>query len=220
VVDEQHVVAARHAVDAVRAAAANTHYTLESSVTETTSRPGPPTNMSLMSRETPNTIRLAKAVLAAMLADAAQSGDIPANAVAGCRYGPSSEAKRRHPKRKRRALTAADMAAILTAVPERWRAFFAVLAQTGLRVGELLGLTWQHVHLGDDPHIMVAEQVYKGERKELKTEMSTARVRLSPTMAAWLAQLGAGDPDAPCSRRRQGPRSATARSTAASSGQR
>ena len=146
---------------------------------------------------TPNTIRLAKAVLAAMLADAAQAGDIPANPVAGCRYVPSSEAKRRHPKRKRRALTAADVAVILNALPERWRAFFAVLAQTGLRVGELLGLTWRHVHLGDDPHILVAEQVYKGQRKELKTDASLARVPLSPSMAAWLAQLGPGDPDAP-----------------------
>jgi integrase len=146
---------------------------------------------------TPNKIRLAKAVLAAMLADAAQAGDIAANPVAGCRYIPSPEAKRRHPKRKRRALTAADVAAILDAMPERWRAFFAVLAQTGLRVGELLGLTWRYVHLGDDPHILVAEQVYKGERKELKTDASLARVPLSPSMAAWLAQLGPGDPDVP-----------------------
>jgi integrase len=145
---------------------------------------------------TPNTIRLAKAVLAAMLADAAQAGDIPANPCAGCRYVPSSEAKRRHPKRKRRALTAADVAAILNAMPDQWRAFFATLAQTGLRVGELLGLTWEHVHLGDDPHIMVAEQVYQGQRKNLKTDASMARVPLSPTMAAWLAELRPGDPDA------------------------
>ena len=89
------------------------------------------------------------------------------------------------------------MAAILNAMPERWRAFFATLAQTGLRVGDLLGLTWRHVHLGDDPHIMVSEQVYCGQRKELKTDASMARVPLSPTMAGWLAQLGPGDPDAP-----------------------
>jgi integrase len=78
---------------------------------------------------TPNTIRLAKAVLGAMLADAAQAGDIPANPAAGCRYVPPSKAKRRHPKRKHRPLTAADVAAILNAMPESWRAFFAMLAQ-------------------------------------------------------------------------------------------
>jgi integrase len=55
--------------------------------------------------------------------------------------------------------------AILNAMPEEWRAFFTLLAQTGVRIGELLGLTWCNVHLGDDAHIMVAEQVYRGERR-------------------------------------------------------
>ncbi|MGH2744507.1 MAG: site-specific integrase, partial [Thermoleophilaceae bacterium] len=105
------------------------------------------------------------------------------------RYVASAEAQRRHPRRKRRELTAADVIEILNAMPERWRAFFTMLAQTGVRIGELLGLTWRHVHLGDDPHIMVAEQVYRGRRKQLKTEASMARVPLAPTMAAWLASL-------------------------------
>jgi integrase len=42
-------------------------------------------------------------------------------------------------------------------MPEQWRAFFTVLAQTGVRIGELLGLTWRNVHLGDDPNILIAE---------------------------------------------------------------
>jgi integrase len=79
-------------------------------------------------------------------------------------------------------------------MPEQWRAFFALLAQSGVRIGELLGLTWQHVHLGDDAHSLVAEQVYKGQRKKLKTDASMARVPLSPMMAAWLAELR---PDSP-----------------------
>lgn len=81
------------------------------------------------------------------------------------------------------------MEAILAAMPEQWRAFLMLLVQTGVRIGELLGLTWQHVHLGDDPHILVAEQVYKGQRKRLKTDASMARVPLSPAMASWLAEL-------------------------------
>jgi integrase len=79
--------------------------------------------------------------------------------------------------------------AILAAMPEHWRAFFMLLVQTGVRIGELLGLTWQHVHLGDDPDILVAEQVYRGQRKRLKTDASMARVPLSPAMASWLAEL-------------------------------
>src|SRR3984885_8860351 len=147
----------------------------------------------------PTTIRKAKAALAVMLACAVEGGDIAANPAAGVRYVPSDKAKRQHPKRKRRKLTAADVTAILGAMDDRWQAFFLLLVQTGCRVGEILGLTWEHVHLGDDPHILVAEQIYKGERKRLKTDASLANVPLSKTMASWLAKLRPQDaaPDAP-----------------------
>ncbi|MHB8492641.1 MAG: tyrosine-type recombinase/integrase, partial [Solirubrobacteraceae bacterium] len=147
----------------------------------------------------PAVIRNAKAALSVMLACAAEDGDIGANPATGVRYVPSDQAKRQHPKRKRRALSAQDVQSILTAMPERWRCFFTLLVQTGVRVSEALGLTWEHVHLGDDPHITVIEQVRRGQRKRLKTDASRARVPLSPTMAAWLAAMrpeGAA-PDAP-----------------------
>jgi integrase len=137
----------------------------------------------------PSTIRRTKAALSVMLATAVEDGDIGSNPAAGVRYVPSAQAKGRHPARKHRALTAADVVAILNAMPEEWRAFFTMLAQTGARIGELVGLTWAHVHLGDDPHILIAEQVYRGERKKLKTEASMAKVPLSSTMAAWLTEL-------------------------------
>jgi integrase len=150
-------------------------------------------------RCSPNTIRKARAALAAMLADALEDGAIAVNAAAGVRYVPSAAVQRNHPKRSRRKLTAADVIAILGAMDEQWRAFFMLLVQTGVRIGELLGLTWRHVHLGDDPHILVAEQFYKGQRKRLKTDASMAKVPLSATMAAWLAELRPEDatPDAP-----------------------
>jgi integrase len=141
----------------------------------------------------PSTIRRAKAGLSVMLACAVEDGDIGSNPAAGVRYVPSNSAKSKHPPRRHRELTAADVVAILNAMPEQWRAFFTVLAETGLRVGELLGLTWEHVHLGDDPHVMVAEQIYRGERKKLKTEASMAQVPLSQTVARWLAELRPDD---------------------------
>jgi integrase len=137
----------------------------------------------------PSTIRRAKAALSVMLACAVEDGDLGSNPAAGVRYVPSAGAKRQHPARKPRALTAADVVAILNAMPEEGRAFFTLLAQTGVRIGELLGLMWGNVCLGDDAHIMVAEQVYRGERKKLKTDASLARVPLSSTMASWLVQL-------------------------------
>lgn len=146
----------------------------------------------------PTVIRKAKAALSVMLACAVEDGDLVSNPAAGVRYVPTEQAKREHPKIKRRALTAADVVAILNAMPEQWRAFFTLLAQAGVRIGELLGLTWANVDLGDDPHIMVAEQVYRGKRKKLKTEASRARVPLSTTMAAWLTELrGDASPSAP-----------------------
>jgi integrase len=143
--------------------------------------------MSLLNSSAAGTVP--PATLSVMLATAMEDGEIAANPVAGVRYVPSDVAKRRHQTRKKKQLTAADVVAILNAMPEEWRAFFTLLAQTGLRIGELFGLTWAHVHLGDDPHIMVAEQVYRGERKRLKTDASTARVPLSPSMAMWLAAI-------------------------------
>ena len=90
----------------------------------------------------PTTIRKAKAALSVMLACAVEDGDLSSNPAAGVRYVPTEQAKRAHPKRKRRALSAADVVAILEAMPEEWRAFFTLLAQTGVRIGELCGLTW------------------------------------------------------------------------------
>lgn len=141
----------------------------------------------------PNTIIKAKVSLSVMFACAVEDGDLGANPAVGVRYVPSDRAKRQHTPRKRRALTGADVTAILLAMPERWRAFFTLLVQSGVRISELLGLTWEHVHLGDDPHIMVAEQFYRGQRKKLKTDASKARVPISATMASWLAELRPAD---------------------------
>lgn len=137
----------------------------------------------------PNTIRKARAALAAMLADALEDGAITVNPAAGVRYVASASTQRQHPKREHRDLTAADVKAILGVMDDCWQLFFLLLVQTGVRIGELLGLTWGNVHLGDDPYVLVAEQVYKGERKRLKTEASFAKVPLSTTMAAWLTEI-------------------------------
>lgn len=83
----------------------------------------------------PNTIRKTRAALGAMLADALEDGAVVVNAAAGVRYVPSASQQRKHPRRKRRALTAADVIAILGAMEERWQLFFLLLVQTGVRIG-------------------------------------------------------------------------------------
>jgi integrase len=137
----------------------------------------------------PATIKRARIALRVMLACAVEDDEITSNPAADARYIPTEAARAKHAKPEPRRLGEADVNAILRAMPEQWQAFFCTLAETGVRIGELLGLTWGNVHLGDDPHIMVAEQVYKGKRKRLKTDASKAPVPLSSKMASWLAEL-------------------------------
>jgi integrase len=137
----------------------------------------------------PATVRKAKRALSVMFASAVEYGELGSNPVRDARYVPSDQAKRGHPPRKRRKLTAADVAAILDAMDEEWRLFFLLLAQTGLRISEALGLTWRNVHLGDDPHIRVEEQLYRGRRKKLKTDSSVAALPLSAGLAQMLATI-------------------------------
>ena len=140
------------------------------------------------------TITKAKVALSAMLACAAEDGDIGSNPATAARYVPSSRQEKPKPKN----LTAADVRAVLNAMPERWQAFFFLLAQTGVRIGELLGLRWRNVHLGDDPYIYITEQVTRGRRKQtLETAASRGKVPLSPGMASWLAEVRPEDQDAP-----------------------
>jgi site-specific recombinase XerD len=63
----------------------------------------------------------------------------------------------------------------------RDHAMFALAIQTGLRVGELIGLTMADIHLGTGPHVHC---VGKG-RKERRTPLLPATVTL---MRAWLSE--------------------------------
>jgi hypothetical protein len=82
----------------------------------------------------PNTIRKARAALATMLADALEDGAITVNPAAGVRYVPDEQALERHPKRRHKALTAADVLKVLAAMPGQWQAFFTLLAAVPARL--------------------------------------------------------------------------------------
>lgn len=83
----------------------------------------------------PGTIRRAKAALSVMFACAAEDSAIAANPAIGVRYVPSEAAKRRHAKRKSRALSVEDVGKILAAMEESWRAFFLLLPARRLAGG-------------------------------------------------------------------------------------
>ena len=108
------------------------------------------------------------------------------------RYVPTEAARTKHAKPEPQQLTAADITAILQAMPVEWRAFFFPLAQTGVRVGELLGLTWEHVHLGDDAHIVVIEQVYRGRAQTTQDGREPGEGAIVAVIASWLVELRPG----------------------------
>ena len=68
------------------------------------------------------------------------------NPTAGVRLRGAAEPVDAEPAAK--ALTDAELAALLAAVPARWRLLVWLLADTGLRIGEALALQWQHVDFG------------------------------------------------------------------------
>jgi len=100
-------------------------------------------------------------------------------------------------ERKRRTLSADQVLAIIAAMPEPWHVFFSLMAESGCRISELIGLRWENVHLGDEPHIYICEQWKDGRYKRLKTDASEHPIPLSPPMAQWLGQMRPQDASGP-----------------------
>lgn len=135
---------------------------------------------------TTSAIKKLRAALSAMFATAVEDGLIRSNPVQGVRIpAPATpEPEDDHAK----ALTREELSLFLKATPDKWRLFFEFLAHTGLRIGEATGLTWAHVELGKRPHVKVREQVYRGERRKLKSRQGRRDVPLSPGMAKQLTE--------------------------------
>jgi integrase len=82
--------------------------------------------------------------------------------------------------------------------PERH--LFMVLAWSGLRLGEALGLAWRHIDFKDNAIIVERAWSYWGGFQDPKTETSRRAVPLLPSLAAALAEFyvdqGSPGPDA------------------------
>jgi len=129
------------------------------------------------------TIRWIMAPLKAMLAEAYEKGLITVDASRVRIVVP--ERKRTTRRRARpRTLTAAQTAAVLDAVPARYRLLFVLLACTGLRISEALGLQWRDLEQTPDGPILVIErQFYCGKLKDSpKTEAGDRCVALIPAL--------------------------------------
>jgi len=134
-------------------------------------------------------LRLLRTALSALFTTALEDGIVRMNPVTGVRIPPAANAPSADGEPVGRPLTRAELARLLAALPTRWRMFFEFLTHTGLRISEAIGLTWEHIELGDRPRVLVREQVYNGKRGRLKSRQGRRDIPLSPAMAERLRAL-------------------------------
>ena len=93
-----------------------------------------------------------------------------------------------HPREKR-VLTWEEVGRLLDAAPPAYRTLLATAAFTGLRVGELLGLTWHDIDFAGG-FVRVRKQVERGSRLrvEPKTRQAVRDVVLVPGLARLLRE--------------------------------
>jgi integrase len=121
------------------------------------------------------------ALLSVMFELARQYDEIDANPVRSKLHKPQAEA------REKPILTLDETAAVIAGVPEEHRALVVVLAVTGLRCGELLGLQWQAVDW-QAGRLSVTKAVWRGRMKDPKTAASRRELTLPGPVVEMLAR--------------------------------
>jgi len=136
----------------------------------------------------PSTVRNIIAPVRALFATALEDGVIRINPCAGLRLPGGTS-----PDRHARALTDTELTRLIAETPEHWRLLVSFLAQTGLRVGELIVLQWGDVDL-DRRRVQVRRRLYKGVVDAPKSRYGIRDVPLSPSLATGLAEYRAQTP--------------------------
>ncbi len=86
---------------------------------------------------------------------------------------------RRGPEKESAPIAAENVTTLIEKLAEPSRSIAALLAMTGLRIGELLALRWQDVDLKNG-FLSVNQSVYEGHFDEPKSKRSKRRVPLGP----------------------------------------
>jgi integrase len=142
----------------------------------------------------PSSVSKNLAPLRALFATAVEDGALRSNPTVGVRINRRRGEDAEEPEAK--ALTTLELAALLGTLPDRWRLFFELLAHSGLRISEALGLDRGDIEFGAQPRLHVRRQFYRGKLKRLKTSNGRRALPLSPAMARALWPICQG-PDAP-----------------------
>lgn len=88
---------------------------------------------------------------------------------------------------KQRYFTQDQLRQIIEAAPSAYRVLFALLAGTGMRIGEAAGLHLDDLDL-DNGVIYVRRSVWNGQELEPKTENAVREIDIDPTLAALLRE--------------------------------
>ncbi len=128
-----------------------------------------------------STIRKYLAPLKALFATAINDGDLQVNPAAGLVIAPQTDAPV-----KKKAMTKNELVKLRKELPKKWWLLFDLLAHTGLRISEILGLDWDDLTFTKSSCLQVQRQCYRGELKILKTTYSPRDLPLSLTLAQQL----------------------------------
>jgi len=138
-----------------------------------------------------STIARYLAPVRALFSDGVEDGELAANPALRLTINAKAGRKSTDEPAREKALTRAELSAVLAAIPEPHRLIFEVMAGTGCRVSEALGLEWRD--LGENgATLRIERQWYRGTLKaNTKTEAGKRTVKLSPELAARLWERGA-----------------------------
>jgi integrase len=135
----------------------------------------------------PGSVVKVLAPLKAMFATAVDDGTLAVNPAATVRVNRRRDAEE-EPEAK--AMTRDELRRLRGKLPEPWTLFFDLLAETGLRISEALGLDWSGLQFGNRPTIKVRRQYYRGTLGILKTRNARRDLPLSADLARrlWAAR--------------------------------
>jgi integrase len=132
----------------------------------------------------PSMVRLNIAPLRALFATAVEDELIRRNPCSGLRLAQSVETV---DDERARALTEAQLAGLIAAVPEQHRLFVEFLAHTGVRISEGIAVQWGDLDL-PNLRVHVRRRIYRGTVAPPKTRYGRRRIPLSPGMVERLTE--------------------------------
>jgi integrase len=89
-------------------------------------------------------------------------------------------------EREKRILAPDELRRLLDAIPQRHRLLFEVIAESGMRKGEALGLGWGDINLEDATISLTHQLDSRGRRAPLKTKRSRRTLEITPALASKL----------------------------------